>query len=87
MRQFRKNSYLCTQKVYYSKPYMTLRDTIKERRAQLKISQTDLAEMAGVSLATVKDIERGKGNPSIQTVEKILAVLGMEAVYQLRKTI
>lgn len=53
----------------------------------MKISQTDLAEMAGVSLATVKDIERGKGNPSIQTVEKILAVLGMEAVYQLRKTI
>ena len=66
---------------------MVLSSTIKERRAQLNILQTDLAEMAGVSLATVKDIERGKGNPSIQTVEKILAVLGMEVVYQLRKTI
>lgn len=66
---------------------MVLSDTIKERRAQLKISQIDLAEMAGVSLATVKDIERGKGNPSLQTVEKILAVLGMEVVYQLRQTI
>lgn len=66
---------------------MVLSDTIKERRAQLKISQIDLAEMAGISLATVKDIERGKGNPSLQTVEKILAVLGMEVVYQLRQTI
>ena len=66
---------------------MVLSDTIKERRAQLRISQIDLAEMAGVSLATVKDIERGKGNPSIQTVEKILAVLGMEVVYQLRQTV
>ena len=66
---------------------MVLSATIKERRSQLRISQFDLAEMAGVSLATVKDIERGKGNPSIQTVEKILAVLGMELVYQLRKTI
>lgn len=66
---------------------MTLSDIIKERRAQLKISQKDLAEMAAVSLATVKDIERGKGNPSILTVEKILAVLGMEVVYQLRKTV
>lgn len=62
-------------------------DTIKERRSQLNISQIDLAEMAGVSLATVKDIERGKGNPSIKTVEKILAVLGMELVYQLRQTV
>ncbi|MBQ6955888.1 MAG: helix-turn-helix transcriptional regulator [Bacteroidales bacterium] len=66
---------------------MVLSDTIKERRAQLKISQIDLAEMAGVSLATVKDIERGKGNPCLQTVEKILAVLGMVVVYQLRQTI
>jgi len=66
---------------------MTLSDTIKERRAQLRISQVDLAEMAAVSLATVKDIERGKGNPSLQTVKKILAVLGMEVVYQLRQTI
>ena len=66
---------------------MILSDTIKERRAQLDISQVDLAEMAGVSLATVKDIERGKGNPSITTVEKILAVLGREVVYHLRQTI
>ncbi|MBO4741741.1 MAG: helix-turn-helix transcriptional regulator [Bacteroidales bacterium] len=66
---------------------MKLRDTIKNRREQTNLSQKDLAEMSGVSLATVKDIERGKGNPSLQTVEKILAVLGMEVVYQLRKTV
>lgn len=66
---------------------MTLKDTLKERRSQLKISQFDLAEMADVSLATVKDIERGKGNPSVQTVEKILAVLGMEITYRLRQTV
>ena len=66
---------------------MLLSDTIKERRWQLDISQTDLSEMAGVSLATVKDIERGKGNPSIRTVEKILSVLGMEMIYRLRQTI
>ncbi len=66
---------------------MTLKDTLKERRSQLKISQFDLAEMADVSLATVKDIERGKGNPSVHTVEKILAVLGMEITYRLRQTV
>ncbi len=66
---------------------MDLKDTLKERRSQLNISQSDLAEMADVSLATVKDIERGKGNPSILTVEKLLAVLGMEIIYQLRNTV
>ena len=66
---------------------MDLKDTLKERRSQLNISQSDLAEMADVSLATVKDIERGKGNPSILTVKKLLAVLGMEIIYQLRNTV
>ena len=66
---------------------MELGDTIKERRARLKITQSDLAEMSGLSLATVKDIERGKGNPSWQTVEKILAVLGLEVVFRLRQTV
>ncbi|MBQ9864111.1 MAG: helix-turn-helix transcriptional regulator [Bacteroidales bacterium] len=66
---------------------MKLSNTLKNRRTQLKISQADLAEMAGVSLATVKDIEREKGNPSIQTIEKLLDVLGLEIVYRLRQTI
>ena len=54
---------------------------------RLQISQADLAEMAGVSLATVKDIEREKGNPSLQTTEKLLEVLGLEIVYRIRKTV
>ena len=54
---------------------------------RLQISQADLAEMAGVSLATVKDIERGKGNPSLLTTGKLLDVLGLEIVYRIRKTV
>lgn len=66
---------------------MILSDTIKERRAKLKLSQADLAEMTRVSLATVKDIERGKGNPSLQTIEKLLDILGLEIVYRIRQTV
>jgi transcriptional regulator with XRE-family HTH domain len=43
--------------------------------------------MAGISLATVKDIERGKGNPSLATIQKVLDVLGMEIEYKVRQTI
>lgn len=60
---------------------------MKSRRKTLGISQQDLAEMSGVSLATIKDIERGKGNPSLETVQKILDILGMEIKYEVRQTV
>lgn len=66
---------------------MSLRDTIKGRRKILSLSQNDLAELAELSVATIKDIERGKGNPSIATVSKIMDILGMEIIYRVRNTI
>ena len=60
---------------------------MKVRRKFLSLSQADLAEMAELSLATIKDIERGEGNPSIATVSKIMDVLGMEILYKVRNTI
>lgn len=66
---------------------MGLQEVMKSRRRTLAISQQDLAEMAGVGLATVKDIERGKGNPSLSTVSRILDVLGMEVIFKVRQTV
>ncbi|MBQ9702697.1 MAG: helix-turn-helix transcriptional regulator [Bacteroidales bacterium] len=66
---------------------MSLAGVIKSRRNTLNISQQDLAEMAGIGLATIKNIERGKGNPSIGTVFKIMEVLGMVIEYKVRQTI
>ena len=43
--------------------------------------------MGRIGLATIKNIERGKGNPSIGTVSKIMEVLGMEIEYKIRQTI
>ena len=63
---------------------MNLKEVIKERRSVLNITQIDLAEMSGVSLATIKDIERGVGNPSMKTVIRILEVLGMEMDFHIR---
>lgn len=66
---------------------MELKDIMKQRREVLLLTQQDLAEMAQVGLATVKDIERGKGNPALGTVSKILDVLGVEIEYRVRKTV
>ena len=60
---------------------------IKERRALLGISQQDLSDYSGVGISTVKDLERGVGNPSLQTLQKILDVVGMEMVLQVKQTV
>lgn len=63
---------------------MEIRAQIKARRIALGLKQEDLAEMAEVSLATIKDIDRGVGNPSLKTLEKIANVLGLVIVLQVR---
>ncbi|MCH5215244.1 MAG: helix-turn-helix domain-containing protein [Muribaculaceae bacterium] len=66
---------------------MELKEVMKKRREYLSLTQQDLAEMAEVGLATIKDIERGKGNPSLNTIKKILLVLGLEINYQVKVTV
>ena len=66
---------------------MSLAEVIKSRRKTLAISQQDLAEMSGIGLATIKDIERRKANPSMATVSKIMDVLGMEVMFKVRQTV
>ena len=66
---------------------MELKEIMKQRREFLSLTQQDLAEMAEVGVATIKDIERGKGNPALNTINKILEVLGIEIEYKVRQTI
>lgn len=65
---------------------MVIAEILKERRQTLGISQVDLAEMAGVGIATVKSIECGKANPSIRTLVSIAEVLGLELTLTLKNT-
>lgn len=66
---------------------MKLKEIIKQRRETLSLTQQDLAEMSQVGLATIKDIERGKANPALNTVRKILDILGVEIEYHIKKTV
>jgi y4mF family transcriptional regulator len=52
--------------------------TIKERRKALKITQPDLADLARISVNTLYKIERGEANPTIDILERILEVLGLD---------
>jgi y4mF family transcriptional regulator len=63
----------------------TLIKQIKERREMLKITQEDLADLSGVGLRTIKQLEAGKANPTYKTLQEIADVLGMELVFQVKK--
>jgi len=52
--------------------------TIYHRRQTLRITQSDLAELAGVSLRTIIKIERDQANPTISVVTKIADILGLK---------
>ncbi|MDP3392543.1 helix-turn-helix domain-containing protein [Sediminibacterium sp.] len=51
---------------------------IKLRRKALRITQSDLSQLANISINTLYKIERGQTNPTIDIIEKIIAVLGLE---------
>ncbi|MEN9443239.1 MAG: hypothetical protein RIS47_129 [Bacteroidota bacterium] len=51
---------------------------IKARRKSLQVTQESLAQLSGVGLRTLKQFESGKGNPTLQTLQKIADVLGFE---------
>ena len=59
---------------------------IEERREKLGLNQGDLAEMTGITTKTIYLIETGKGNPSIDTLQKLLTVVGLEMIVQIKKT-
>ncbi len=61
----------------------TLGIQIKERRKALKITQKELADLAGISINTVVAAERGQGDPKISTYLAICNVLGLKLIVQL----
>ncbi len=53
---------------------------IRKHRKSAKISQLQLAEMAGVGKTVVFDIEKGKETIKLNTLRKILKVLNINVV-------
>jgi y4mF family transcriptional regulator len=58
----------------------TLARIIKNHRKAAKISQLQLAELAGVGKTVVFDIEKGKETIKLSTLRKILKVLNINVL-------
>jgi y4mF family transcriptional regulator len=51
---------------------------LRTRRKFLQLRQRDLAELAGVTLRGLTELENGRGNPTLNQLSKIAEVLGLE---------
>ena len=58
---------------------------LKKRREELGVTQEHLAELSGVGLRTLKELERGRSNPTFETLKKLADVLGMELNLEVKK--
>lgn len=54
--------------------------TLQRTRKNHGLTQEQLAELAGISERTLRSIERGAGNPSIEAVLSVADVLGLRIV-------
>jgi len=50
---------------------------IKEKRAEMGVTQVQLAALAGMDPATLNRIEQGKANPNLKTIERLADALGV----------
>lgn len=59
---------------------------IKNTRISVGLSQQKLAEKAGLSIATIQNLEAGKGNPTLEVVESLSNILNFNIEFLPQKT-
>jgi transcriptional regulator with XRE-family HTH domain len=57
---------------------LTLQQAVKRMRTISQLTQLEFAEHRGVSVKVIKEIERGTGNPTVNTLNQIGSIFGLE---------
>jgi transcriptional regulator with XRE-family HTH domain len=60
-------------------------EAIRTRRKELEITQLHLSELSDISVNTIYKLERAQGNPSIEIIQKLMDVLGLELNIEVKK--
>ena len=62
-------------------------EIIKNRRIELKLEQTDIQDYAEIGSTTLSRLETGKLNITIDNLEKITEVLGLELILKIKEKV
>jgi len=61
---------------------LSLAETSRRMRELLDLDQAEYAKLIKVSARTLIDLETEKGNPTLQTLEKLAKPFGLELVFK-----
>lgn len=62
----------------------SLGEIYKLRRKDLRITQPQLAELAEISVNTLYKLERGTGNPTLETLLRLADIMGLELTLKVK---
>lgn len=57
---------------------LSLADAVKRMRRLSKLTQPEFAAHRGISVKALRQIESGQGNPTVETLNKIGSIFGVE---------
>ena len=58
-------------------PQWPLQQVVQHLKTSLRLTTAELAKVAGISARTLQDIEQGRSQGTVQTMNKILGVMGL----------
>ena len=59
-------------------PEWPLPQAIRYLKRSLRLTSAELAQLAGISMRTLQDLEQGRSEGTVQTVNRVLGVLGLK---------
>ncbi|EDT41713.1 helix-turn-helix domain-containing protein [Burkholderia ambifaria] len=59
-------------------PGWSLRESVRHLKQTMRLTSAEMAKLAGVSTKTIQDIERGRSEGTLQTMNRILCVRGLK---------
>ncbi|MGN6651337.1 helix-turn-helix domain-containing protein [Trinickia sp.] len=57
---------------------MTIPETMKAMRKMAGLTQAEFAQHRGVSRRVIQDVERGTGNPTVESLNSIAKLFGLQ---------
>ncbi|PCE29854.1 helix-turn-helix domain-containing protein [Burkholderia ubonensis] len=61
-----------------SHPEWTLRESVCHLKRTMRLTSAEMAKLAGVSTKTMQDIEQGRSDGTVQTMNRVFGMLGLK---------
>ncbi|OXJ32495.1 transcriptional regulator [Burkholderia sp. HI2714] len=59
-------------------PEWSLRESVRHLKKTMRLTSAEIAKLAGVSTKAIQDIEQGRSDGTVQTMNRIFGTLGLK---------